>query len=147
MKEFMDKAQTAYAEGNYVECEAYAKKASEIDPNEVAAIMMVFKAKTERRYKQDLETKAAKENGVATAFQEIDVASIMDPEVQINGIKYAKNFKDLTRERLRTERPARAQERPQGAGDRVQAQGPDHHQPRQAASVRGDHVPCRTTRD
>ena len=33
-----------------------------------------------------------------------------------------KNFKDLTRERLRDERQARGQERPQGAGHRVQAQ-------------------------
>ena len=38
MKELMDKAQAAYAEGNYVEAEAYAKRATEIDPNEVAAI-------------------------------------------------------------------------------------------------------------
>ena len=63
MKELMDKAQEAYAEGNYVECEAYAKRAAEIDPNEVAATMLVFKAKTERRYKQDLETRAAKDEG------------------------------------------------------------------------------------
>ena len=51
------------AEGNYAEAEALAKKAQEIDPNEVAATMLVFKAKTERHYKQDLENKAAKEEG------------------------------------------------------------------------------------
>jgi type II secretory pathway component GspD/PulD (secretin) len=101
MKELMDKATAAYAEGNLMEAEAYAKRAAEVDPNEVAAIMMVFKAKTERRYKQDLETRAAKEQGATTAFQEIDLASVADPEVQLNGIKFAKNFKDLTRERLR----------------------------------------------
>jgi len=101
MKDFMDKAQGAYAEGNYAECEAYAKKAAEIDPNEVAATMLVFKAKTERHYKQDLETRSAKEEGALVAFQEVDLAGVADPEVQINSIKYAKNFKDLTRERLR----------------------------------------------
>ncbi len=57
MKELMDKATTAYAAGNYVECEAYAKRAMEVDPNELAASMLVFKAKTERRYKQDVENR------------------------------------------------------------------------------------------
>ena len=101
LKEFMDKAQGAYAEGNYAECEAYAKRAAEVDPNEVAATMLVFKAKTERHYKQDLEIRAAKDEGALTAFQEVELAGIADPEVQLNSIKYAKNFKDLTRERLR----------------------------------------------
>ena len=101
LKEFMDKAQGAYAEGNYAECEAYAKRAAEVDPNEVAATMLVFKAKTERHYKQDLEIRAAKDEGALTAFQEVDLASVADPEVQLNSIKLPKNFKDLTRERLR----------------------------------------------
>ena len=102
MKELMEKAQAAYAAGNYVEAEVYAKKAAEIDPNEVAATMMVFKSKMERRYKQDKETISAKEDGVVNALQGVDMASIMDPEVQVNSIKFAKNFKDLTRDRLRT---------------------------------------------
>ena len=63
LKELMDKAQEAYAEGDYAGAEAYAKRAMEIDPNEVAATLMVFKSKYERRYKQDMETKAAKEEG------------------------------------------------------------------------------------
>ncbi len=57
MKDLMDKAMTAYAEGNYVECEAFAKRAMEVDPNELAASMLVFKAKTERRFKQDLQNR------------------------------------------------------------------------------------------
>ena len=39
------------------------------------------KAKTERHYKRDMETKAAKEEGALTAFQEVDTASVADPEV------------------------------------------------------------------
>ena len=101
LKEFMDKAQGAYAEGNYAECEAYAKRAAEVDPNEVAATMLVFKAKTERHYKQDLEIRAAKDEEALTAFQEVDLAGVADPEVQLNSIKFPKSFKDLTRERLR----------------------------------------------
>ncbi|MDR3619511.1 MAG: type II secretory pathway, component PulD, partial [Paludisphaera borealis] len=100
LKEFMDKAQAAYAESNFEQAEAYAKRAMEVDPTEVAASLLVFKSKYERRYKQDVDTKAAKEEGAVKAFQEVDIASIADPEVQINGLKFPKNFKDLTRERL-----------------------------------------------
>ena len=64
MKDLMDKAMTAYAEGKYVECEAFAKRAMEIDPNELAASMLVFKAKMERRFKTDLQNRDDKEEGV-----------------------------------------------------------------------------------
>ena len=100
MKELMDKAMAAYAEGKYVECEAYAKRAVEVDPNELAASMLVFKAKTERRYKQDLEIRAAKEEGVVTAFQEVDLAASPTPKFSSTSSSMPKNFKDLTRERL-----------------------------------------------
>ncbi len=100
MKDLMDKAMTAYAEGKYIECEALAKRAMEVDPNELAASMLVYKAKAERRFKIDKQNIAAKENANVVAFQEVDVASIADPEVQLRGIMMPKNFKDLTRERL-----------------------------------------------
>ena len=100
VKEFMDKATAAYAESKYVECETYAKKAMEIDPSELAASILAYKAKMERRYKTDVQIRADKEEGVVGTLQQVDLASVSDPEVQINGIKYAKNFKDLTRERL-----------------------------------------------
>jgi type II secretory pathway component GspD/PulD (secretin) len=100
LSELMEKAQAAYALGNYVEAETFAKKAVEIDPNELAASMMVFKAKMERRYKTDLENRAEKEDAVVRTFQEVDKASIADPEVQLNAIKYAKDFGDLTKARL-----------------------------------------------
>ena len=72
----------------------------EIDPNELAASMLVYKAKMERRYKQDLENRNDKEEGVVQTFQGVDLASIADPEVQLRDIKFPKNFKDLTRDRL-----------------------------------------------
>ena len=100
LKDLMDKATSAYAEGKYIECEAFAKRAMEVDPNELAASMLVFKAKTERRFKIDLQNKAAKEDANALAFQEVDRSSIMDPEVQLRDIAMPKNFKDLTRDRL-----------------------------------------------
>ncbi len=100
MKELMDKATTAYATGNYVECEAYAKQAMEVDPNELAASMLVFKARTERHFKQDLENRSGKDEGALTAFHEIDRAAIADPEVQLRDIKFPKTFRDLSRDRL-----------------------------------------------
>ena len=72
----------------------------EVDPNELAASMLVFKAKTERRYKQDLQTKNDKEEGAVTAFQEVDMAAIADPEVQLNDIKYRQELQGPDRERL-----------------------------------------------
>ena len=45
--------------------------------------ILAFKAKTERRYKQDLKTAALKDEGAVTAFQEVDLASVIDPEVQM----------------------------------------------------------------
>jgi type II secretory pathway component GspD/PulD (secretin) len=101
MKDLLDKAQAAYAEGKYVDAERFAKMAQEIDPNEVAAPILAFKARAQRRWDVEVKNRDAKENGVVMTFQDIDASAVMDPEVQLNGIKYATNFKDLTRERLR----------------------------------------------
>ncbi len=75
VKDLMDKAMAYYAEGKYVECEAYCKRAMEIDPNELAASMLAFKAKMERRFKADNEISDAKEEGVVTALQGVDRAA------------------------------------------------------------------------
>ena len=100
VKEYMDKATAAYAESKYVECETYAKKAMEIDPNELAASILAFKAKMERRYKTDVQIRPTRKNGVVGPSRRSTSPRVADPEVQLNGIKYATNFKDLTRERL-----------------------------------------------
>ncbi len=63
MKEMMDKATTAYAEGKLAEAEAFAKRAEEIDPNDITATILAYKAKMERRYKRDLESKDAEGRG------------------------------------------------------------------------------------
>jgi type II secretory pathway component GspD/PulD (secretin) len=101
MKDLMEQAQKAMAEGRYVEAQAFAEKAQEVDPNDVTATIIVWKAKAQRRMDAELRTRSAKEEGAVTALHEVDVAAVADPEVQINSIKFARNFKDLTRERLR----------------------------------------------
>jgi len=115
MKELMDKATGALAEGKYTEAEAFARRAMEVDPNEVAATIVAYKARAEKRFKQDVETRRDKEDGANTAFQQVDVASIADTEVQLNGIKYAKNFADMTRDRLRMNAKLEPKKDPQTA--------------------------------
>ena len=88
------------AEGKYYEAEAFAKRAQEVDPDEVTAVIIAWKAKAEGRMKTNIDIRNAMENGVNTAFTEVDRSAIADPEVQLNGLKYARNFKDLTKERL-----------------------------------------------
>ena len=100
LNDLLKKAELAYAEGRLVECEAFAKRAMEVDPNEVAASTFVFKAKTERRYKTDLQNCADKEEGVVAALQGVDMAAVSPAELQFKDIAMPKNFKDLTRERL-----------------------------------------------
>ena len=101
MKDLMDKAMTAYAEGKYIECEALAKRAMEVDPNELAASMLVYKAKTERRFKTDKQNIADKENGDRHGVPGgRPWRRSWTLRCSFSGIKYAKNFKDLTRERL-----------------------------------------------
>ena len=102
MKELMDKAQAAYGRGQVRRGRGLRQEGRGDRPQRGRRHhRSSSRPRTERRYKQDLETKAAKEEGVVTAFQEVDSPSVADPEVQLNGIKFAKNFKDLTRERLR----------------------------------------------
>ncbi len=84
------------------EAEAFAKRAQEIDPNEVAPVILAFKAKTERRCKRDKENRTPpRKRPPRSPSRRSTSPSIADPEVQLNGIKFPKNFKDLTRERLK----------------------------------------------
>ena len=101
VKDLMERAMECYAQGKYVECETYAKKAMEIDPNELSASMLAFKARMERRFKTDLQIRDAKEEGFTASIQGVDRASIpADNELDEKSIQFAKSFKDLTRDRL-----------------------------------------------
>ena len=142
MKELMDKAQAAYAEGNYVECEAYAKKAAEVDPNEVAATMLVFKSRMERRYKQDMETKAAKEEGAGHGLpgSRPGVGRRSRGSGQRHQVPQELQGPDP---RAAADEPeARGQEGSQGPGHRGEAEGADLAEHGQAAAQRGDHLPA-----
>ncbi len=100
LKEYMDKAMSLYAEGKYVECEAFCKRAMEVDPNELSASMLAFKAKMERHFKSDNEIRDARDEGFVVSMQSVSRAAIPPgDEVDKNGIGFPKDFKDLTRDR------------------------------------------------
>jgi type II secretory pathway component GspD/PulD (secretin)/tetratricopeptide (TPR) repeat protein len=99
MKGLMEKSQKALADGKYAEAETLARRAIEIDPTDVTATAIAWKARTQRSFTRDEQIKRDKDEGAMVAFQEADAASIMDPEVQMNGFKFAKNFGDLTKNR------------------------------------------------
>jgi hypothetical protein len=48
-----------------------------------------------------MENKAAREEAVLLVFHDADKSAIAGPEAQLRGIRFPKNFTDLTRERLR----------------------------------------------
>ena len=138
--ELMDKATTAMAVGKYVEAEAFAKRAMEIDPNELAASMLVYKAKMERRYKQDLENRNDKEEAVVQTVPGRRQGGRRRPGSPAQGHQVPQELQGLDPRPVGDERQAHTQERSQEPGDRGQAQGPDLAQPGQTAPERGHHV-------
>jgi len=99
IKALMDQAQTAYATGKLAEAETLAKRANEIDPNNLASGALAYKARAERHYKLSIADTKAKEEGFLTAMHDVDKAAIIDGDALTKGISMPKGFKDLTRER------------------------------------------------
>ncbi len=95
----MTQAQEAYANGKLAEAETLAKRAQEIDPNEVGPQMLVYKANIERHYTQSVDDKKAKEESFLGQMHEVDRAAIVDPQLMSRGITYTKDYKDLMKAR------------------------------------------------
>jgi type II secretory pathway component GspD/PulD (secretin) len=92
----MKQSAESYDNGKLEEAEMFAKRAVEIDPNNLAATAMSWKARTERHYKRSMSNEAAKEEGFLGAMHSVDEAMIVDPAVTERGIAFPKDFKDLT---------------------------------------------------
>ncbi|MFM7317665.1 MAG: type II secretory pathway, component PulD [bacterium] len=92
----MKQASDAYTSGKLEEAEMFAKRAVEIDPNNLAATAMSWKARTERHFKRSMTNEANKEEGFLSAMHSVDEAMIADPAVTERGIAFPKDFKDLT---------------------------------------------------
>ena len=98
----MQQAQEAYANKKLAEAESLAKRAQEIDPNELAPGMLAYKANLERHYEQSDADKKAKEEGFLGMLHGVDQAAIVDPLLEAKSIAFANGFKDLTKTRLET---------------------------------------------
>jgi len=92
----MKQASDAYTNGKLEEAEMFAKRAVEIDPNNLAATAMSWKARTERHFKRSMTNEANKEEGFLSAMHSVDEAMIVDPAISERGIAFPKDFKDLT---------------------------------------------------
>ena len=76
VKQLMDQTFSAYAGGDHVRCEALARKVVEIDPSELAASTLMFRAKMERRYKEDVARRTASEDEVLKTLKGIDLSNL-----------------------------------------------------------------------
>ena len=77
MKNLMDSAKIAYADGEYSLCEALAKEALQVNPNELAAGMLIFKAKSDRRFPELVSCGYGRDNETVLEFPEIAKEEIL----------------------------------------------------------------------
>ena len=128
MKELMDKAQAAMADGKYVEAEAFAKRAQEIDPNEVAAVILAVEGQAPSGTTRPSSSNKRRQGGGRRRprSRRSTRPSIADPEVQLNGHQVRQELQGPDPRAAPDERPAGDQEGPQDAGDRGEAQRAGH---------------------
>ena len=115
MKDLMDKAMEAYAEGDFVKAEAYAKHAARDRPQRGRRGHPGLQgASTERHYKQTWQRKKAKEEGFLKAMQDVDLRSDRRPRGSAR--------RDLVPDELQGHGPRTAPDerhsRPRGPGGR-----------------------------
>jgi type II secretory pathway component GspD/PulD (secretin) len=99
LKELLDKANEFASQGEYAQAENCARKAAEIDPNNIAATAMISKFKYTRRMEADIDIRNQKDESAVVALQEADRASIVPTDVQRRGIAMPDDFAGLTRQR------------------------------------------------
>ena len=99
IKDLMTKAEAAEANGDWAKAEELARRASEIDPEEIAAVMLTFKARTQRHYEVDQKNRKEKEEGFLSELQDTDAAGNININASRNGIDYPKNFKEIAERR------------------------------------------------
>jgi type II secretory pathway component GspD/PulD (secretin)/tetratricopeptide (TPR) repeat protein len=95
----MEEAQEAEAQGDYAEAEQKAKRAAEIDPNNVAATALATVSRIKRHYERDKEIQDGAEESALTAFQDVSATAVVPDDVAKRGIAFPKDFSELTRSR------------------------------------------------
>ena len=116
LKGLLDKATTALADGRYLECQALAGLAKEIDPNELAASMLLFKAKAELRYKDDQRRRGEPAENAAVCRDQI---KILPAEPFVCGTPFLAALESAKARKLTTETPKNTIELPEVATQEV----------------------------
>ncbi len=95
----MTEATKAQSEGNWAKAEELARRAQEIDPNEIAPGLLAYKANLQRHYETYTRDKKDKEEGFLGAIHDVDKAMIIDNVASRNGVSFANNFKEMAENR------------------------------------------------
>ena len=95
----LKEGEKAQSEGNYAKAEEVARKAIEIDPNNVPATLMAYKANLQRHYETYQRDKKDKEEGFLNELHLVDKAMVIDGNVSKNNIGYPKNFAEMSARR------------------------------------------------
>jgi type II secretory pathway component GspD/PulD (secretin) len=101
-KQYMDRAQQAQAESNWLEAEKYANLAAQVDPNEIAATALATVARINRHMDRDKQLRDDSNESFLTAMQDVSEAGIVPPGVHRNAIDYGKGWAALSARRQRT---------------------------------------------
>jgi type II secretory pathway component GspD/PulD (secretin) len=99
IKEFMDKAMEAQANGDWVNMEKFAQMAAKIDPNLLEATTAVTMARMHRNSERYLSNKEAKEQGFLELMHDVDESSIVSADALKRGVDMPRDFADLTARR------------------------------------------------
>jgi len=99
IKDLMEKAEKAQSEGNWAKAEEFARRAQEIDPNEIAPGLLAYKANLQRHYETYKRDQKDKEDGFQEAMHDVDKSGIIDTTANRNGVSFPKNFKEITERR------------------------------------------------
>lgn len=97
--ELMAKSKEAEGRGELAEAEQLARRAAEIDPNNVAATAQATVMRMKRHYDREKGIRDDMSEAALEAFQQVSEAGIADPELQRRGIVHPKDFAELTRRR------------------------------------------------
>jgi type II secretory pathway component GspD/PulD (secretin)/tetratricopeptide (TPR) repeat protein len=97
--DLMKKAEQAQSDANWAKAEELARRAAEIDPNNVAATILAYKANLQRHYETYNRDKREKEEGFLEAMHGVDEAMIINKDALNGGISMPKNFRELSERR------------------------------------------------
>jgi type II secretory pathway component GspD/PulD (secretin) len=96
VNDLMKKAEEAQANGEWAKAEELARRAIEIDPNDLSATALAWKANVQRHYEVDKKNRQDKAEGFLNEMQGVDELMNIDPIASRTGISFPKDFKEMS---------------------------------------------------